>query len=59
EWVHVQLHQQKGMISLSPPTICNSALNISCEVTFRHGSLRLNGAISENILNLLIRELKR
>ncbi|HAJ2768907.1 TPA: IS66 family insertion sequence element accessory protein TnpB, partial [Escherichia coli] len=23
------------------------------------GSLRLNGAISENILNLLIRELKR
>ena len=24
-WVHVQLHQQKGMISLSPPTICNSA----------------------------------
>ncbi|MEG9147141.1 hypothetical protein, partial [Escherichia coli] len=25
-WVHVQLHQQKGMISLSPPTICNSAL---------------------------------
>ncbi|PLC34872.1 hypothetical protein C0Q87_25300, partial [Klebsiella aerogenes] len=25
EWVHVQLHQQKGMISLSPPTICNSA----------------------------------
>ncbi|HAH0055692.1 TPA: hypothetical protein GE086_23835, partial [Escherichia coli] len=28
EWVHVQLHQQKGMISLSPPTICNSALFI-------------------------------
>ncbi|MCZ7080041.1 hypothetical protein, partial [Salmonella enterica] len=27
EWVHVQLHQQKGMISLSPPTICNSAGN--------------------------------
>ncbi|MCK2827591.1 hypothetical protein MZF27_24745, partial [Escherichia coli] len=26
EWVHVQLHQQKGMISLSPSTICNSAL---------------------------------
>ncbi|EFF9767907.1 IS66 family insertion sequence element accessory protein TnpB [Escherichia coli] len=35
------------------------SLNISCEVTFRHGSLRLNGTISENILNLLIRELKR
>ncbi|WP_213083065.1 hypothetical protein, partial [Escherichia coli] len=28
EWVHVQLHQQKGMISLSPPTICNSALHL-------------------------------
>ncbi|WP_212753037.1 hypothetical protein, partial [Klebsiella pneumoniae] len=28
EWVHVQLHQQKGMISLSPPTICNSAAGI-------------------------------
>ncbi|MEY7315321.1 hypothetical protein AB9C20_25145, partial [Escherichia coli] len=30
EWVHVQLHQQKGMISLSPPTICNSALRQAC-----------------------------
>ncbi|MGJ7070889.1 copper-binding protein [Morganella morganii] len=29
EWVHVQLHQQKGMISLSPPTICNSAQSTS------------------------------
>ncbi|WP_205714116.1 hypothetical protein, partial [Escherichia coli] len=29
EWVHVQLHQQKGMISLSPPTICNSASQLS------------------------------
>ncbi|WP_419180693.1 hypothetical protein, partial [Escherichia coli] len=28
EWVHVQLHQQKGMISLSPPTICNSAESV-------------------------------
>ncbi|EAT8528810.1 IS66 family insertion sequence element accessory protein TnpB [Salmonella enterica subsp. enterica serovar Give] len=35
------------------------SLSISCEVTFRHGSLRLNGAISETILNLLIQELKR
>ncbi|KUQ14444.1 transposase [Enterobacter roggenkampii] len=25
----MQLHQQKGMISLSPPTICNSALENS------------------------------
>ncbi|CAD09797.1 putative transposase (plasmid) [Salmonella enterica subsp. enterica serovar Typhi str. CT18] len=30
EWVHVQLHQQKGMISLSPPTICNSARAGEC-----------------------------
>ncbi|MGT1331515.1 hypothetical protein ACVPRG_23195, partial [Salmonella enterica subsp. enterica serovar Enteritidis] len=29
EWVHVQLHQQKGMISLSPPTICNSAVRFN------------------------------
>ncbi|MEA9342946.1 transposase, partial [Pseudomonas aeruginosa] len=29
EWVHVQLHQQKGMISLSPPTICNSAVIVA------------------------------
>ncbi|QJO81172.1 IS1380 family transposase (plasmid) [Klebsiella pneumoniae] len=29
EWVHVQLHQQKGMISLSPPTICNSAAYVT------------------------------
>ncbi|MFP0085371.1 hypothetical protein ACJHX8_23605, partial [Escherichia sp. WS1667] len=32
EWVHVQLHQQKGMISLSPPTICNSALQKEYEM---------------------------
>ncbi|WP_213083257.1 hypothetical protein, partial [Escherichia coli] len=32
EWVHVQLHQQKGMISLSPPTICNSARKRNSEV---------------------------
>ncbi|MGG2128570.1 hypothetical protein AB6B60_19930 [Escherichia coli] len=32
EWVHVQLHQQKGMISLSPPTICNSAGAIGCTI---------------------------
>ncbi|MCE4020657.1 hypothetical protein, partial [Escherichia coli] len=34
EWVHVQLHQQKGMISLSPPTICNSALCTASDVEF-------------------------
>ncbi|EAP0109668.1 hypothetical protein DLZ20_24335 [Salmonella enterica] len=42
EWVHVQLHQQKGMISLSPPTICNSAgaglgLSITRSIIHAHG----------------------
>ncbi|WP_285285694.1 hypothetical protein, partial [Klebsiella pneumoniae] len=35
EWVHVQLHQQKGMISLSPPTICNSAQTCAILVLMR------------------------
>ncbi|MEH6214017.1 DUF3330 domain-containing protein [Salmonella enterica subsp. enterica serovar Typhimurium] len=35
EWVHVQLHQQKGMISLSPPTICNSACGLECYQRFQ------------------------
>ncbi|WP_206098742.1 hypothetical protein, partial [Raoultella sp. YJ] len=35
EWVHVQLHQQKGMISLSPPTICNSASEITRNLSTR------------------------
>ncbi|WP_346342369.1 hypothetical protein, partial [Acinetobacter baumannii] len=38
EWVHVQLHQQKGMISLSPPTICNSA-SAYCPSRLNHYSL--------------------
>ncbi|MGS7679789.1 hypothetical protein, partial [Escherichia coli] len=36
EWVHVQLHQQKGMISLSPPTICNSAPSYTKSVSWQH-----------------------
>ncbi|WP_353074642.1 hypothetical protein, partial [Enterobacter hormaechei] len=36
EWVHVQLHQQKGMISLSPPTICNSAQKLKPNILFIH-----------------------
>ncbi|WP_366509022.1 hypothetical protein, partial [Acinetobacter baumannii] len=36
EWVHVQLHQQKGMISLSPPTICNSAVMRGVFPVLRH-----------------------
>ncbi|EDM0332606.1 hypothetical protein CSS82_20690 [Salmonella enterica subsp. enterica serovar Kentucky] len=35
EWVHVQLHQQKGMISLSPPTICNSAHLITRRIVYQ------------------------
>lgn len=35
------------------------AFNLSCEVTFRHGTLRLNGAVSEDLLAMLIQELKR
>ncbi|RLZ69310.1 MFS transporter, partial [Klebsiella pneumoniae] len=38
EWVHVQLHQQKGMISLSPPTICNSAVRRNCSAVCRSDS---------------------
>ncbi|MDI4516586.1 hypothetical protein E7V72_29580, partial [Escherichia coli] len=39
EWVHVQLHQQKGMISLSPPTICNSAVFGKWRYSFTSGML--------------------
>ncbi|MBS2342110.1 hypothetical protein KFY89_24865, partial [Salmonella enterica subsp. enterica serovar 1,4,[5],12:i:-] len=41
EWVHVQLHQQKGMISLSPPTICNSAHLGSPEQRSKQPALKL------------------
>ena len=34
-------------------------LSLSCEVTFRHGTLRFNGNVSEKLLTLLIQELKR
>ncbi|EPC5601654.1 IS66-like element accessory protein TnpA [Edwardsiella piscicida] len=42
----------------SPKRTEPKTLNISCEVTLRHGTLRLNGAVSENLLNMLIQELK-
>ncbi|MGT6797979.1 phage tail sheath C-terminal domain-containing protein, partial [Escherichia coli] len=47
EWVHVQLHQQKGMISLSPPTICNSALirDIVDGINAKFRELKTNGYI--------------
>ncbi|MGI4173137.1 type II restriction endonuclease, partial [Klebsiella pneumoniae] len=40
-WVHVQLHQQKGMISLSPPTICNSAVSLAQYREMRESGVRL------------------
>ncbi|WP_230204035.1 hypothetical protein, partial [Enterobacter hormaechei] len=43
EWVHVQLHQQKGMISLSPPTICNSALFSYAVRAWKATTPELNG----------------
>ncbi|WP_244588660.1 hypothetical protein [Escherichia coli] len=43
-----------GSLAEDPET-----LSISCEVTFRHGTLRFNGNVSEKLLTLLIQELKR
>ncbi|AAS76294.1 putative transposase (plasmid) [Salmonella enterica subsp. enterica serovar Choleraesuis str. SC-B67] len=43
EWVHVQLHQQKGMISLSPPTICNSATGRAHGVRQRRAEVHRRG----------------
>ncbi|MEY5115744.1 hypothetical protein WI749_24595, partial [Salmonella enterica subsp. enterica serovar Corvallis] len=40
----VQLHQQKGMISLSPPTICNSADTLT--KALRERVKQLGGQIS-------------
>ncbi|MDZ3751310.1 hypothetical protein M2E91_26260, partial [Klebsiella pneumoniae] len=52
EWVHVQLHQQKGMISLSPPTICNSAdQNVSILAFLFHRPFLLN---PESALQFLV-----
>ncbi|MFX8125702.1 hypothetical protein ABTL08_18055, partial [Acinetobacter baumannii] len=45
EWVHVQLHQQKGMISLSPPTICNSAAGFTVTIVTMINSSAIAGAI--------------
>ncbi|WP_410249918.1 hypothetical protein, partial [Acinetobacter baumannii] len=42
EWVHVQLHQQKGMISLSPPTICNSAVYMASWGSYVFELCRIN-----------------
>ncbi|SSP39943.1 transposase IS26 [Acinetobacter baumannii] len=49
EWVHVQLHQQKGMISLSPPTICNSAFSSALATARSRGGETRHGALSDQI----------
>ncbi|MDZ1202603.1 hypothetical protein M2U40_26335, partial [Klebsiella pneumoniae] len=48
EWVHVQLHQQKGMISLSPPTICNSAGKTEMTGGGLKGAQRVKGEITSD-----------
>ncbi|MFM4686247.1 Tn3 family transposase, partial [Klebsiella pneumoniae] len=48
EWVHVQLHQQKGMISLSPPTICNSACQ-SIPATVSEAPYILDGLLMNEV----------
>ncbi|KUX43760.1 hypothetical protein AWF85_26385, partial [Escherichia coli] len=49
EWVHVQLHQQKGMISLSPPTICNSAeCNASSRLEWKCGGAEQQDQTAED-----------
>ncbi|STI19534.1 IS66 family element, orf1 [Escherichia coli] len=50
----MQLPKQPESLAEDPET-----LSISCEVTFRHGTLRFNGNVSEKLLTLLIQELKR
>ncbi|MEJ9287020.1 hypothetical protein R0914_25035, partial [Escherichia coli] len=66
EWVHVQLHQQKGMISLSPPTICNSALPRDCKAVRSvaeaedHGAYRYRRTMDNNfrLVNVYITDMK-
>ncbi|EHB8435945.1 transposase [Salmonella enterica] len=41
------------------PSVTPEIHNISCEITFRNGTLRLNGTVNENLLSLLIQELRR
>ncbi|WP_273908585.1 IS66-like element accessory protein TnpA [Enterobacter bugandensis] len=48
-----------AVVQPEPHVEAPEALSINCEVTFRHGTLRLNGTVSEKLLTLLIQELKR
>ncbi|MDD8254985.1 IS5 family transposase, partial [Escherichia coli] len=58
EWVHVQLHQQKGMISLSPPTICNSAVDSNTHEIIC-ADLSLNNVTDSEAFPGLIRQTHR
>ncbi|WP_214287464.1 hypothetical protein, partial [Escherichia coli] len=49
EWVHVQLHQQKGMISLSPPTICNSAERVLTQIDTNKRNVFHDGSPNESL----------
>ncbi|EKC2495563.1 transposase [Salmonella enterica] len=57
----VTLDVPAGPLAVQPemPAEEPKALNITCEVTFRNGTLRLNGTVSEKLLTLLVQELKR
>ncbi|MFD2902089.1 hypothetical protein ACGE6Z_26475, partial [Klebsiella pneumoniae] len=58
EWVHVQLHQQKGMISLSPPTICNSALGDTIDTFGNPYRYRITGEKARVLTQFCIDNLK-
>lgn len=47
------------LVQSETPAEAPETLSITCEVAFRHGTLRLNGTVSEKLLTLLIQELKR
>ncbi|KDX39276.1 hypothetical protein AC96_5076 [Escherichia coli 2-156-04_S4_C2] len=51
----MQLHQQKGMISLSPPTICNSATVCLIEIfIYKIPTRNITIIVAESIFVLLI-----
>ncbi|TAA14737.1 hypothetical protein EXX01_24215 [Escherichia coli] len=50
EWVHVQRHQQKGMISLSPPTICNSASRKGAHYLLQTRTAVLNNELQDKFV---------
>ncbi|MCY2664769.1 transposase [Klebsiella pneumoniae] len=57
----VTLDATSALLAVPPETPADKSetLSISCEVTFRHGTLRLDGAVSEGLLTILIQELKQ